>query len=68
MHKDLQKNLRSKDHNINLLFSLNIILSKLIYCLHTTKDKEFYRGKVKNQKAGKAKKQQAVVNITILSH
>lgn len=68
MHKDLQKNLRSKDHNINLLFSLNMILSELIYHLHTTKDREFYGRKVKIRKTGKAKKQQALVNITILSH
>lgn len=45
-----------------------MILSELIYHLHTTKDREFYGRKVKIQKAGKAKKQQALVNITILSH
>ena len=56
IHTDLQKNLRSKDHNINLLFSLNIILSILIYCLHTTKDREFYRRKVKNTKSWNSKK------------
>lgn len=67
MHKDLQRNFRSKDHNTNLLPSLNIILSKLIYCLHTTKDREFYRGKVKNQRAGKAQKQLAVGNVTTRS-
>lgn len=56
MHKDLQRNFRSKDHIINLLFSLNIILSKLIYCLHTTKDREFLERERKKPKSWKGTK------------